>query len=97
MNFGIRILLTAFALPVLSPGAVPADFVDPRIGTDGAGGRPFVVRAENVLQKNLYVVERLLNGKPLKTPWICHADILAGGELVLKMSDENCQFRSDRF
>ena len=55
----------------------------------GAGGRPFVVRAENVSQKNLYVVERLLNGKPLKTPWIRHADILAGGELVLKMSDRN--------
>ena len=55
----------------------------------GAGGRPFVVRAENVSQKNFYVVERLLNGKPLKTPWIRHADILAGGELVLKMSDRN--------
>lgn len=51
----------------------------------GTGGKPFVIRAENVSKENKYVKEMTLNGKPLQRPWIRHADIMAGGELLLKM------------
>ncbi|MBR4597739.1 MAG: GH92 family glycosyl hydrolase [Opitutales bacterium] len=50
------------------------------------GGKSFVVKAENLSDKNFYVAGATLNGKPLKQAWIRHSQILAGGELILKMS-----------
>jgi len=51
-------------------------------------GKTFTVVAENNSPKNVYIQSATLNGKPLEKPWITHADIAAGGELVLKMGPE---------
>ncbi len=49
------------------------------------GGRAFTIVAQDASAKNKYIQSAELNGEPLNGPWIKHADILAGGELILKM------------
>ena len=44
--------------------------------------------AENNSPKNLYIQSAMLNGKPLVRSWFTHAELVAGGELVLKMGPE---------
>jgi predicted alpha-1,2-mannosidase len=48
-------------------------------------GRTFTVVAENNSPQNMYIQSATLNGKPLKRSWITHAELAAGGELLLKM------------
>ncbi len=48
-------------------------------------GKTFVVKATNNGKNNVYIQSATLNGKPYSTPFLAHADILAGGELVLTM------------
>ncbi|MEN6452114.1 MAG: GH92 family glycosyl hydrolase, partial [Thermoguttaceae bacterium] len=48
-------------------------------------GRAFTVVAESNSAKNVYIQSATLNGKPLTRCWLSHAEIIAGGELVLKM------------
>lgn len=51
-------------------------------------GKDFVVRANDVSPKNLYVQSAKLNGAPLVKPYFYHSDIEDGGELVLEMGPE---------
>jgi predicted alpha-1,2-mannosidase len=51
-------------------------------------GKQLVVVAENNSPANRYVASVSLNGKPLATPFFKHADIVNGGELVFKMSNQ---------
>jgi predicted alpha-1,2-mannosidase len=48
----------------------------------------FTIKAENLSDKNIYVTAATLNGKPFDKAWISHAEIMAGGELVLQMADK---------
>jgi predicted alpha-1,2-mannosidase len=48
-------------------------------------GRTFMIIAENNSARNIYVQSATLNGKPLTRSWFSHAELVAGGELVLKM------------
>ena len=48
-------------------------------------GKTFTVVAENNSPQNVYVQSATLNGKPLTRTWFTHAELAAGGELVLKM------------
>lgn len=48
-------------------------------------GGKFTITAENNSPKNVYIQSATLNGKPLTRSWISHAEVVAGGELVLKM------------
>jgi predicted alpha-1,2-mannosidase len=50
-----------------------------------AGGRDFVIEAKNVSADNKYVIAATLNQKPLDRSWLRHAEIAAGGHLVLTM------------
>jgi predicted alpha-1,2-mannosidase len=50
-----------------------------------AGGKTFIIKAENLSDKNYYIQSAKLNGKPLTEPFIKHSDITSGGELVLVM------------
>jgi len=52
-----------------------------RVGED----RYFTIRAEDVSGENRYIQSATLNGKPFTRPWIKHAELTAGGELVLQM------------
>ena len=48
-------------------------------------GRTFTIIAEDNSPQNMYVQSATLNGKPLMRSWFSHAELAAGGELVLKM------------
>jgi predicted alpha-1,2-mannosidase len=58
----------------------------PRTTLHLADGKDFVIEATNVSASNLYVVSAELNGKPLDRAWLRHAEIAAGGHLVLTMA-----------
>jgi predicted alpha-1,2-mannosidase len=58
----------------------------PRTTLHLADGKDFVIEATNVSAKNLYIISAQLNGKPLDRAWLRHAEIVAGGRLVLTMS-----------
>jgi predicted alpha-1,2-mannosidase len=49
------------------------------------GGGTFTVSAPTVSETNLYVQSVTLNGAPLATPYLHHADLMAGGSLVFVM------------
>ncbi len=50
-----------------------------------AGGNTFVIRAVNNSPENIYIRSAELNGTPLSRLQLEHADIVKGGELVLRM------------
>ena len=49
-------------------------------------GKTLNVRAIDQSEKNIYVKSVTLNGKPLAEPYLTHAEIMNGGELVFTMS-----------
>lgn len=51
-------------------------------------GRRFVITARNWKPGRIYVASATLNGKPLTTPFLRQAEITAGGELALTLSDK---------
>ncbi len=52
-----------------------------------APGRTLKITALNQSEKNVYVKSVTLNGAPLAEPFLTHAQLAAGGELVFTMSD----------
>lgn len=48
-------------------------------------GKVFTIKAENVSAQNKYIQSATLNGKAWNQPWFQHADLAAGGTLVLVM------------
>ncbi|MGN6644865.1 MAG: GH92 family glycosyl hydrolase [Verrucomicrobiota bacterium] len=56
------------------------------------GGKTFVVRRQDASAHNKYVQQVTLDGRPLKSPFIRYADIMAGSELVFKMGDQKIVF-----
>jgi predicted alpha-1,2-mannosidase len=58
----------------------------PRTTLHLGDGKEFTIEARNVSAENLYVVSAELNGKPLDRAWLRHAEIAAGGRLVLTMA-----------
>jgi predicted alpha-1,2-mannosidase len=51
-------------------------------------GKTFTIIAENNSPKNVYIQSATLNGQPCTRSWISHAELTAGGALVLKMGPE---------
>ena len=51
-------------------------------------GTTFAVVAENNSPENVFIQSAKLNGRELKRSWFTHADILAGGELHLRMGSK---------
>lgn len=49
------------------------------------GPKKFTIRALDTSDLRPYIQSATLNGQPYERPWITHADIVAGGELVLQM------------
>ena len=49
-----------------------------------AGGT-FTIRAEGAGRGLRYIKSASLNGKPYDRPFLSHADLTAGGELILEM------------
>ena len=55
-------------------------------------GGDFVVQANGTSAENLYVQSATLNGAALDVPWVEHADVVAGGTLVLEMGPQPAQW-----
>ena len=51
-------------------------------------GKDLTIIARNNSAKNMYIQSATLNGHPWNKPWFDHADIAAGGELVLIMGPQ---------
>lgn len=52
------------------------------------GGKTFTMETVNQGEQNVYVEKVMLNGKPLKTAFINHSDILRGGKIVFYMTSK---------
>jgi putative alpha-1,2-mannosidase len=50
-------------------------------------GKVFVIKAEHLSSKNIYVQGATLNGQPYFKSYITHKDIVGGGELLLMMGN----------
>ena len=50
-------------------------------------GGTFVIETKNNSNKNIYIKNITLNGKPHPLPYIMHSDIAHGGTLTIEMSD----------
>ncbi len=53
-----------------------------------SNGKIFTVKALNVSSANKYIQSARLNGAPLNTPFLQHADLVKGGSLVLQMGEQ---------
>jgi predicted alpha-1,2-mannosidase len=51
-----------------------------------AAGTSFTVVAENNSRENVFIQNAKLNGRELTRSWLSHTDLMAGGELHLRMS-----------
>jgi hypothetical protein len=51
-------------------------------------GKKFVIKAEDISEKNYYINSALLNDKAYNKCYLSHTDIMNGGEIVFKMSGE---------
>ncbi|MDB5030571.1 GH92 family glycosyl hydrolase [Mucilaginibacter sp.] len=51
-----------------------------------AGGKTFTIHVNNQSARNVYVQKIVLNGKPLNTLFLKHADIMKGGEITFYMA-----------
>ncbi|MDB4925837.1 GH92 family glycosyl hydrolase [Mucilaginibacter sp.] len=51
-----------------------------------AGGKTFTIHVNNQSARNVYVQKIVLNGKPLNTLFLKHADIINGGEITFYMA-----------
>jgi predicted alpha-1,2-mannosidase len=68
-----------------------------RITIELEGGRSFVIEARDTSAGNRYVQRAELNGKVLHRAWLTHAELAAGGKLVLDMGPNPSQWgRGDR-
>ncbi len=59
-----------------------------RVTINLENGKKFIVQANHVSDKNIYIQSATLNGLPLTKSWFTHDDILNGSELVFEMGPE---------
>ena len=50
--------------------------------------KTFVIKANGLNKNNIYIKSMTLNGKPLDTPFLDHADLVAGGTLIFNMGSK---------
>ena len=82
------LVFTSLGFYPVAPGSgeyvIGRPFVD-RAVLSLPNGKSFTIRAEHLSDKNLYVGQVFLNGKPLVRGFIRHDEIEAGGELRFVM------------
>ena len=69
--------------PVYDMGSPIFDEVKLHLGN----GSTFTIRAENNSPKAKYIQRAELNGQPMGSPFLRHADLMAGGTLTLWMGE----------
>lgn len=55
-------------------------------------GKRFVIKAEGVSDRNIYIQSATLNGKPYSKSFLTHGDLMTGGELVFRMGRQPNRF-----
>ncbi len=75
----------------VAPGSDQYSLGSPAV--DGAvirlsNGKSFTVEVKNQSDKNVYVKEASLNGKPLNRNYITHSEIMSGGKITFEMSSK---------
>lgn len=88
-------ILSAFGLHPVSPvdgiyviGSPLFKKVTIRLDSKYHAGKTFSVVAHNNSEKNFYIQQAKLNGKPLNRAWLNYKEIVAGGVLELEMGAE---------
>src|SRR6185369_14882959 len=61
-------------------------FPEARINLEN--GKSFVVHGVGVSERNVYIQSATLNKKPYTKSFLQHSDLMAGGELVLRMGSQ---------
>ncbi|MCU1323914.1 MAG: alpha,2-mannosidase [Acidobacteriaceae bacterium] len=82
-------VFSALGFYPVSPGTPKYQIGTPRFDDASIvlpSGKRFRVRAVGAGKGLFYIQSVTLNGKPLERPWISHAEVVAGGELVFKMA-----------
>jgi predicted alpha-1,2-mannosidase len=57
----------------------------PEIRFQLENGKQFMIKANGVSTKNIYIQSAMLNGRPYRKSFLTHRDLMAGGELIFKM------------
>ena len=60
----------------------------PEIQINMENGNTFVIKAEDVSDKNIFIQSATLNGKPFNKSYLTHNQIITGGEIVFKMGEK---------
>jgi hypothetical protein len=84
-------VLSAAGFYPVTPGStlyVIGSPIFPEIRFKLENGKSFVIRAQGVSEKNIYIQSARLNGKAYGKSYFTHADLLAGGELVFEMGPQ---------
>src|SRR5205814_10615171 len=59
-------------------------------------GKQFVIKANGVSAKNIYIQSATLHGRPRAIPFLAHRDLMAGGQLVFEMGSRPSQWGRSR-
>jgi predicted alpha-1,2-mannosidase len=57
----------------------------PEVRFNLENGKSFVVRANGMSEKNVYIQSATLNGRPYHKSFLMHRDLMSGGDLVFRM------------
>ena len=60
----------------------------PEVQINMENGKTFVIKAENVSDKNIYIQSAILNGKPFNKSFLTHNQIISGGEIIFEMGSK---------
>lgn len=85
-------VLAASGIYPICPGDLRYEITSPvfdriefRLDSKYASGNSFLVEAKDNSPENVYIQSATLNGKPYNHCYLTHADLMAGGTLVLQM------------
>jgi predicted alpha-1,2-mannosidase len=81
-------VLSAAGFYPVTPGSPGYDIgtpLFPEIRFHLENGNQFVITANGVSDKNIYIQSATLNGRPRLAPFLAHRDLMAGGQLVFQM------------
>ncbi len=60
-----------------------------KVTIDVGKGKYFIIKANNVSDKNIYIQSAELNGKKYNKSYLKHKDIMNGGEMIFEMGDKH--------
>jgi putative alpha-1,2-mannosidase len=83
-------ILSALGFYEVAPSIPNYDFGTPlfrQAKINLENGKSFIIRAQNVSDKNIYIKSVRLNGRPYRKSFFAHEDLMNGGVLEFEMTD----------